>query len=232
MVKKYNHIIFDLDNTLWNFDKNSRESLLQIFTKYRLIEKFESFDFFAEIYEKHNQELWQQYRTGQIAKFALGLYRFSRTLETVKINDDDFAQRLNNEYLANTTVMTELVPHTFEILHYLKEKYPLHILTNGFFEVQFLKLRNSKLETFFQNLITSEEAGAQKPSPKTYKYALDRINASADECIFIGDDYEIDVVGALNVGIDSIFFNRKNEDTIDKPATFTVNSLLEIKNIL
>jgi putative hydrolase of the HAD superfamily len=231
-MKKYKQIIFDLDNTLWNFEKNSKESLLQVYTKHKLDQKFESFEKFFEIYETYNLDLWDQYRKGLIAKFALGLNRFAKTLATVNIFEDEFAQKLNTEYLANTTTKTELIPHAFEILLYLKDKYLMHILTNGFFEVQFLKLRNSKLETFFQNLITSEEAGALKPSPKIYKYALDKIIAQPEECIIIGDNYEIDIIGAQNVGIDQIFFNSKNVEIHGDKPTFIVNSLDEIKNIL
>jgi len=232
-MKLYKHIIFDFDNTLWNFDKNSRESLLKVFTKNKFDEKFESFDKFFEIFETINTKLWEQYRKGLVTKYALGLHRFAKTLATVNINEDEFAVKLNNEYLANTTTKTELIPHTFEILHYLKDKnYPLHILTNGFFEVQFLKLRNSKLETYFQNMITSEEAGALKPSPKIYKFALEKIGALPEECLFIGDTYDIDIVGAQNVGIDQVHFNRNNTSVDDIAATHTIHSLLDLKNIL
>jgi len=229
---KYKHILFDFDNTLWDFDKNSKESLLQVFEKYKMIERFESFETFYEIFEKHNLALWADYRNGLLDKYALGLYRFSRTLETVKVKDADLALKLNSEYLANTTLKTELIPNAFEILYYLREKYDLHIVTNGFYEVQFLKLRNSKLESFFKNLITSEEANALKPNPIFFKYTLEKLEATPENCIIIGDNYETDILGARNANIDQIFFNRYNENYISEKPTFEINSLLELKNIL
>jgi len=231
-MTKYKHILFDFDNTLWDFDKNSKESLFQIFEKYKLDEKFESFETFFEIYESNNLALWEDYRQGVIDKYALGLYRFSRTLASVKVKDNDFALKLNSEYLANTTLKIELIPDTFEILYYLREKYDLHIITNGFYEVQFLKLRNSKLETFFKTLITSEEANALKPSPKIFKYALDKLETTDNECILIGDGYDTDIIGAKNVNIDQIYFNRHSINYEGEKPTYEINSLLQIKNIL
>lgn len=231
-MKKYKHILFDLDNTLWDFDKNSKESLSEVFKKHKLESAFGDFENFFNIYEKYNLELWEQYRKGQVAKYALGLNRFARTLAEVSIFEDEFALRLNNEYLANTTTKTELIPHAFDLLLYLKDNYKMHILTNGFFEVQFLKLRNSKLETFFDNLITSEEAGALKPSPKIYKFLLNKINSTPEDCIFIGDNYEIDIIGAQNVGIDQIYFNRTHKKIRNERPTYQVNELCEVKEIL
>jgi len=231
-MTKYKHILFDFDNTLWDFDKNSKESLYQVFDKYKLVDKFGSFENFHDIYEKNNLSLWEDYRNGIIDKYALGLYRFSRTLESVKIKDSEFSLKLNSEYLANTTLKISLIPNTFEILYYLREKYNLHIITNGFYEVQFLKLRNSKLETFFKTLITSEEANALKPSQKIFEYTLEKIEANVNECILIGDSYETDIIGAKNINIDQIYFNRNKTNYNSEKPTYEINSLLEIKDIL
>ncbi len=230
-MTKYKHILFDLDNTLWNFDKNSKEALSQVFDKYKLETHFGNFENFDQIFDHHNLILWKKYIDGEIDKYALCLRRFNKTLETVNISDPELAARLNSEYLANTTLKTELMPDAFEILVYLRHKYEMHILTNGFYEVQFLKLRNSKLQNFFVNLFTSEETQALKPNSKFFDYVLERIQAKPEECIMIGDSYEIDIIGASNVGIEQIFFNYKKKTYQGMKPTYEIINLSEIKNI-
>ncbi len=233
---KYKHVIFDFDNTLWDFSQNSKESLKELYNSHERLQKaFDSFERFFETYEKNNNALWQRYRDGEIDKEFLAVNRFAFTLREGGIFEVEYAQKLNSEYLALTTTKTLLIPNALEILKYLKDKkYEIHILTDGFFEVQFLKLKQSKLAPYISNLITSEEFGKLKPDPDLFNFALEKINASKEQTIMVGDDYENDIIGAYEAGIDQIFFNRKNIplDSLEIKPTYTIHNLLEIKQIL
>ena len=100
------------------------------------------------------------------------------------------------------------------MLKYLSKKYKLHIITNGFHEVQHIKLQHAGLTSYFNEIITSEQMGVKKPNPKIFNYALQKANTSAEESIMIGDDLEVDVLGAEKVGIQGVFFNPKIQSAL------------------
>lgn len=232
-MKKYKHILFDLDDTVWDFQANSRDSLKEVYENRNLQKRFDNFEQFVEIYHKHNKALWEQYLRNEISKYSLGLNRFFLTLMEVGVSDADFANKLNAEYLAATTVKTKLVDGAFSVLMELNKKYKLHVLTNGFFEVQFLKIRNSKIESFFTHIVTSEECNALKPNKAIFEYALDKIGAKAEECILIGDNQVTDIEGAQNVGVDQVFYNpNQTALSIEKKPTYEVKHLKELIEIL
>ncbi len=230
-MKKYKHIFFDLDNTLWDFAANSKDSLKDIFDKYHFEENFSSFENFYNIYEKLNLQLWDEYRNGNISKETLSIRRFQFAADAKK-DQELTAFILNADYLATTTLKTKIIDYAKEVLNYLKNKYKIHIITDGFFEVQVVKLRSSQLSSFFSNVITAEEIGYLKPQKELFDFALETCNAKADETIMIGDDYKNDILGAHNAGIDQIFFNKNNLTNLTTEPTFTVHSLKEIINIL
>ncbi len=230
-MKKYKHLIFDLDNTIWDFDTNSTESLKEVYNNRNLGKKFDSLEQFSEIYHKHNKELWIRYQNNEINKFTLGLNRFYMTLSEVGVNDSQFSNKLNAEYLATTTLQTKLIKDALKVVISLSKKYPLHIITNGFFEVQFLKVRNSKLEPYFTHIITSEECNSLKPDIKIFEYTLDRIGAKPDECIIIGDNFDTDIIGAKNANIDQVFFNRKGITNLSHKPTYEIKLLIELLEI-
>ncbi len=235
-MKKYQHIIFDFDNTLWDFATNSKESLLELYNKHqKLQQKFGSFENFYNLYEKYNIELWKLYRKGEVSKDGLSTNRFAFPLREVGIRDIEYATKLNSEYLALTTTKTKLKPYAIDVLKYLKSKgYNLHILTDGFFEVQFLKLKTSKLIPYITHIIVSEEVGFLKPDSRLFQYMTEKIGADKSQMIMVGDDYENDIIGAYNFGMDQVFYNIKNLDIDALPIkpTYTIFSLIELKDIL
>jgi putative hydrolase of the HAD superfamily len=147
------------------------------------------------------------------------------------IIDDDLAELIGDEYLDISPTKTLLIPHARKILDYLQSRYKLHIITNGFQSTQEIKMKNCRLEPYFQSLTTSETVGHNKPRPEIFHQALTRVNARKKESLMIGDDLEVDITGARKFGIDQVFLNRDGIVHQD-PVTYEINSLLELKGIL
>jgi putative hydrolase of the HAD superfamily len=229
-MKKYKNIYFDLDRTLWDFDSNAKESFQDIYKKYELQEIFNTFDNFYNTYVKHNERLWKIYRDGKIRKSVLTFKRFALTLEEFGVKDEELAKKIGQDYIEISPTKKRLFPGTYETLDYLKDKYNLYIITNGFNEVQFTKLKNSKLDTYFKKVFTSENAGAQKPNAKIFEHALKTVNAKKKESVMIGDDIDTDIIGAKKFGLDQIYFNpERKEHTEDITHEITtIKELLEI----
>ena len=226
------HIFFDLDRTLWDFNANSRLELKNLWNQFQLHQKGISLhDQFIKIYEKINNECWAKYRSNEITKEELRGKRFNDTLSYFGIEDNKLANEIGLAYIKNSPTRTLLVNNTIEILTYLKSKYTLHIITNGFKEVQYLKLNNCGLTPFFNEIITSEEVGVMKPNPKVFEFALEKAKASKNESIYVGDDFKVDIEGALNAGINAIFYNP-NQKKHELPIFGDVTELIQIKTIL
>lgn len=230
-MSKYKNIFFDFDNTLWDFTYNSKESLKEIFKKYNFAQDFETFDIFYDQYEKNNTELWDLYRDGNISKESLTARRFLFASEKRKYNEINPIQ-INSDYLALTTQKTKVIENAIKLLNYLQNKYIINIITDGFFEVQMVKLRTSKLSSFISNIITAEEVGHLKPNKKLFEFAMQTCKAKPEESIMVGDNYFTDIIGAHYAGMDQIFFNRENRTEYDIKPTFIVESLKDIMNIL
>ncbi len=230
MTKKFSHIFFDLDRTLWDFDKNSREALTDIFHNFQLT-AFQSPDEFILSYHKHNERLWAQYREGNLTKEILRSKRFSLTLEEKKIKNNELAARIGEVYLNMSMQKTILFPGTHETLKYLKSKYKLYIITNGFKETQMSKLRNCQLEEYFDKIFTSEAIGINKPRPEIFHWAVSSVNARKKSSLMIGDDPAVDIQGASRYGIGTVFFNPERISTEIK-ADYEIFKLSELKNIL
>ncbi len=229
-MKAYKHIFFDLDRTLWNFDSNSDQALQQIYTQY-LNGCCAGFDEFIKSYRAINHNLWKLYRRNQISKEDLSVERFRRVIQKYSFDSPNVAEIISQEYLELSPTFTELCEGTHEILHYLKDKYHMHIMTNGFKEVQVPKLRNSKLDAYFEHVFISEEIGYKKPDKRIYEYALRKTQASIDECIMIGDDQHSDIAGAKDIGMDQVLFNPKQEK-IEVIPRFEIRKLSELRAIL
>lgn len=228
----YKHIFFDLDRTLWDFESNSREALHEIYNDFKLKDRgISSFEAFLKSYQHHNETLWELYRKEIITKEYLRSSRFQLCLADFDINDRNLAVKMGEKYIQESPLKTNLFPYTFEVLHYLSKKYKLHIITNGFEEVQHIKLKYSKLKRFFNHVITSELVGAKKPNPKIFKLALEKAGASVQESLMIGDDFPIDILGAKNIGMDQVFFNPNKYLTKQK-ATIQISCLSELKELL
>lgn len=231
-MKQYKHIFFDLDRTLWDFDAAAEVAFERIYEQYHLKDLgIPSAHEFHEVYHPLNERLWELYREDKITKDYLNRTRFVLPLEHYGIHDTDLADHLSEDYVYWSPRIVRLVPGTMELLDYLKPKYHLHLITNGFQEVQDTKLSLSGMKPYFETLTVSEEVGVKKPNPEIFQYALRKANATAEESLVIGDEMAVDIDGARAAGIDQIFFNpSKKEEKGER--TFEVYNLLEIKNIL
>ncbi len=231
-MKTYKHIFFDLDHTLWDFETNSKQALLQIYTEQNLIEKgVPVFDNFYNRYVPINDRYWARYHNQIVSKEKLRLGRFLDTLKEFGINDVALAETMAQSYLDLSPKMTALFADAVDVLKYLQGKYTLHLITNGFVEVQWIKIENSGLKPFFEHIIVSEEVGTQKPDKAIFEIAMERAKTNAAESIMIGDNYNTDIVGARNAGMDQIFFNPKKKRKRE-PVTFEITTLIELKEIL
>jgi putative hydrolase of the HAD superfamily len=232
-MRRYNHIFFDLDHTLWDFDTNAKHTLSDLYAEFQL-KDFVSVDF-DEFYPKylyHNKILWERYQKGFITVEELKWKRMWRTLLEFKVGDEKLAKGMSVRFLEILPTKTDLFPHAIEILTYLKEKdYSLHLITNGFEKTQWNKLRNSGMNHFFKEVITSESSNSVKPEKEIFEYALQKANATTNESIMIGDNLDADIQGAINAGMDNIFVNHINEVPRLTP-TYTVTHLSQLERIL
>ena len=226
------HIFFDLDHTLWDFEKNSEsviESLLVTYDVERLY-NIDAKDFIKK-YKKINKKLWHLYSQKKITKEELRSTRFTKTLEKCGAKNIKLGLLLEKAYIAKSPYQTRLLEGTNEILDYLKPKYELHILSNGFKEVQHIKLHESGIKKHFNNIFISEEMGFQKPEKEIFDAARKIAKVDADECIMIGDDFGNDVEGALNAGWKAVYFSSRKR-RIKNPNLFQIKNLLDLKDLL
>ena len=230
--EKYKHIFFDLDHTLWDFDANARETLEHLHRELKLHDKgIYDFDLFHKNYLQHNEKLWDKYRKGQIKHDELRLKRMWLALLDFRIADETLAREMGDLFLQLLPTRTILFPHTKEVLHYLTGKgYQLHLITNGFEKTQHSKLQTSGLKIFFNEIITSEGSNSLKPQKEIFEYALAKAGATVSESVMIGDTLDVDIVGAMGVGMDQVHVNFSNAQQDLKP-TFTVTTLKELENI-
>lgn len=231
-MKKYQNIYFDLDHTLWDFDKNALTTLTEVYASFDLANRVNAhFDDFYQKYLYHNQVLWNRYHKGFISVDDLKWKRMWRTLLDYKVADEMLAKDLSGKFLEILPTQKEVFPYTFEILDYLVDKnYRLHLITNGFEKTQWSKLRNSGLEKYFEHVITSEASNSVKPNKEIFDYAVAKAGADISSSIMIGDNLEADIAGAMNAGMDSIFVNHIGATTELTP-TFTVTHLKELEAI-
>jgi putative hydrolase of the HAD superfamily len=232
--KKYDHLFFDLDHTLWDFEANSEATLRDLFTELKLDERATSdFNDFHTTYSHHNNIYWDRFRKGFINREELRWKRMWRTLVDYKIADEGLAKSLSDRYLDILPTKTNLFPHCKELLAYLSEKnYPMHIITNGFEKTQHQKLKNSGIDHFFIQVVTSEQAGIMKPHAAIFEYALNKANTTASQSIMIGDTLEVDMLGAINAGIDTAYFNPAQPPTEKIKPTYVIDNLGELFKIL
>ena len=231
-MKKYKHLFFDLDKTLWDFDENTKDTFKDLFNFYKLNEKGIPYvKIFHDTYNKHNDELWDKYRKGLVVKSFLIVQRYILTLSDFNIFDNKLAEDLSKDYLRISPLKTKLIPYAQQALQYLSKKYSLHIITNGFNEVQYIKVEKSNIKKYFDKIITSEEAGFNKPNKNIFLYSLNKTGALVNESLMIGDAIDVDITGAQSIGMDQVFYNPKNISTPIN-STFEINSLKELINIL
>lgn len=229
----YKHLFFDLDHTLWDFETNSKETIRELFSTHRLNETVTNdFDLFFEKYSFHNKRLWHRYNHGFIKQEELKWKRMWHALLEFKLGDEALAKKLSANFLEILPGKKQLFPHAKEILVYLTNKnYKLHLITNGFEQVQWRKLDNAQIGHFFSTVITSESAGSLKPHKEIFDFAISKATCCYEESIMIGDNLDADILGAMNAGMDTIFVNHIKEETALKP-THIIYHLKELEDIL
>jgi len=231
MLKTYKHIFFDLDNTLWDYDGNSADAIADLLKKYKLEDKIGRTDEFIKVYQTINTDLWNQYRKGILKKEVLRTERFLVTLGKFGIHDFSLAEKIGIEYLDISPTKTKLFEHTSVVLEYLRRKYKLYILSNGFTDTQFKKMRSAGILGFFEYVFTSEKIGSSKPSPGIFRYALNHVSATPEDSLMIGDDLEIDILGARDFGMDQVYFNPSMKPHKEK-ITCEIAALAELTKLL
>lgn len=221
-------IFFDLDHTLWDFDKNSEMAFDRIFkAKYPHIK---TADFIAK-YAPINQECWKLYQNDKITHIELRYNRLKFSFDALNLEiSDEEINDIANDYIEFLTDNNHLFDGTIELLEYLKPKYKLHIITNGFATVQDKKINNALLSGYFSTITNSELAGVKKPNSIIFDFAINLAKASKENSIMIGDCLDADINGALNAGLDAIFFNEKNAEAPENIKQ--INHLLELKKYL
>jgi YjjG family noncanonical pyrimidine nucleotidase len=221
-------VFFDLDHTLWDFEKNSALAFEIIFEKH-LINL--DFDKFLGFYVPTNFKYWEMYRKDEIDHLTMRYQRLKDTFDFLDYAiDDNKIRLLSDEYIHYLPKNNHLFEGAIPVLDYLKSKYNLHIITNGFAEIQNNKLNNSNIRHYFKTITNSEIAGVKKPNPIIFEFALDLAKAKKENSIMIGDCLEADVQGALDAGLDAIHFNENN--TKKEGNIKQINHLLELKNHL
>jgi putative hydrolase of the HAD superfamily len=230
-MKQYRHLFFDLDHTLWDFRANSRETLRELHVELGLAQHgVEDVDELISVYEDVNRGLWKRYEAGHLNKEVLRVLRFRNTLLQFGIRNEPLATRMGEAYLEQCPLKPNLFQGTQALLQDLSAQYRLHIITNGFHEVQQVKLRSSGIHHHFDVVLSSEKAGAGKPDPRIFAKALAMSGAKVEESLMIGDDHETDMRGARNAGWDQVHFAAEN--TPDTSATYRVAHMDELRPIL
>lgn len=231
-MQKYKNLFIDLDDTIYDFSGASKEAFRETYDLLHYERLFDSFEHYLSIYEPYNLELWRIYGEGKITKEELNRRRYSHPLESVGVFDQKLAATFCREALSRIPTKNKVMPGAIELLEYLRPRYRMFILSNGFTELQSRKMRTAGLDIYFNALILSEEIGVNKPNPELYEYALKKSNSKLEESIMIGDMFDTDIMGAANVGMEQIYYNPKGKQGHSFKPTYEVAHLLEIKDIL
>jgi len=232
-MMRYKNLFIDLDDTLWDTYHNNKKCLEGLYADLKWDKYFASFEAFFDIYMPNNDRLWAEYRNNKINKQTLVLERFGSVLRPIGITKREDILAINKEFLKYTGDRTgRLIEGAIDLLEYLRPSYKMYILSNGFKGVQEQKMRNSGIYSYFQKIILSEDAGIHKPHKEIFDFALKNTNSQRTETLMIGDCWEADIEGARRSKIDQLWFNPKGLEEKDCKPTFTVKSLVEIKNIL
>ena len=230
--KNYKCIFFDLDHTLWDYDSNSKETLFELYHHHDLCARgVHAFDDFFDRFKVVNLSLWDQYDRGQITSDVIRRERFKQILEPFQAFEHTLCETLATEYLASCPKKSKLMPGAIEVLDYLANQYNLTIITNGFEEIQHMKLTAGNLHGYFDHIITSQKAGHRKPAREIFDYALRLNDIECHEAIMIGDNPITDIGGARNALIDTVFFNPEKMSH-NAEAHYEISTLEELRQFL
>lgn len=231
-MKRYKNLFFDLDDTLWAFSQNARETFEEIYCKYQFNRYFDSFHHFYSLYQRRNKELWTLYGKGGITKDELNRQRFLYPLQSVGIDNPILAGEYSKDFFSIIPTKTGLMPYAREVLEYLVPRYHLYILSNGFRELQAKKIQVAGIDSYFEKVILSEDLGVQKPRPEIFYFALSATQSELQESLMIGDSWEADVTGAHNIGMGQVFYNVARLGEFPFIPDYQIDSLKELMELL
>lgn len=234
-MTQYRNIFIDLDDTIWDFTANSHVALEVMYRDLDIASIYPDYEEFWKKYYAKNSELWALYHHGKIDKDFLVVERYAHLLRSVGYADPDniMAARMNQYYLDRLAEQTQLVPHAIELLQYLQQRgYNLYILSNGFIEVQQRKLQSAGIAQYFSRIVLSDEIGITKPDRRLFDYALQVTDSHADDTLLIGDNYDADILGAMNAGWGQIYFDRNHRGITAEQPQYTIDSLDKVMQIL
>jgi len=230
---KYKSIFIDLDDTLWAFTENARDTFEDMYHQYRFERYFQSFDHFMELYVPKNLELWDLYGRHEISKDELNARRFSYPLLQVGVDDPALVKAYSDGFFAAIPYKRKLMPHAMEALEYLSGKYRLYILSNGFRELQEQKMRSAGILHYFRKIVLSEDIGAHKPFPAIFNFAMSATQSEFRTSLMIGDNWKNDVAGARDVGMGQGYYCPDAEPSVlDFQPTFLLRDWKEIGEVL
>ncbi|NVO85938.1 YjjG family noncanonical pyrimidine nucleotidase [Hymenobacter terrestris] len=230
---KYRHLFFDLDHTLWDFETNADQTLRHLYEEHDL-SRYGTFtvEAFIRVYSDINHGLWRLYQNGKIGQQQLRATRFPRTFSKLGLAEADSPADMSDQFTDILPLKSAVFPYTHEVLDYLRDKgYELHLITNGFRDVQHVKLQSSNLTDYFREIVTSECCGHLKPDTRIFQHALERSGATAAESLMVGDNLECDVLGAYNAGLDQVYFNPDKRRHFNQ-VTYEISCLSELKGFL
>ena len=231
-MKYYRHLIFDLDHTLWDFKRSATETLRELYTTYALATLGDfSPQQFCDTFEEVNYHLWGLYNRGEYDQHRLRSERFGMILTRLGIDADRVPEGLAEEYLRVCPTKPHVMPHAVATLDYLQAHYQLHILTNGFAEVQAIKLKSAGLTDYFTEVVASDTTGHKKPHQPIFDYILSQLKADRRRCLMIGDSLKAYILGAKNAGIDQVYYNP-DRVAHDEEITHEIACLSELRHIL
>lgn len=229
---KYRNLFFDLDDTLWAFSQNARDTFEEVYLKYSFNRYFDSFDHYYTIYQRRNTELWLEYGEGKITKDDLNRQRFFYPLQAVGVNDEALAEQFSDDFFAIIPTKSGLMPHAKEVLEYLAPRYNLYILSNGFRELQSRKMQSAEIRAYFKKIVLSEDLGVLKPRPEIFNFALSATQSELRDSLMIGDSWEADITGAHGVGMHQAYYNVAGRTSFPFTPTYQIHSLKELLVLL
>lgn len=228
----YKNLFFDLDDTIWAFSLNARDTYEEMYHKYKYDRFFDSFEHYYTLYNRRNMELWTEYANGQVTKDELNRQRYFYPLEAVGAGDADLARAYEKDALFTIPTKSKLMPHARETLEYLSSKYNLYILSNGFKELQSRKMQSSNIDKYFKKIVLSDDIGVLKPWPEIFHFALSATQSELRDSLMIGDSWENDIIGAAKVGMHQVFYNPRGFAERPFAPTYQITDLKELKDLL
>ncbi|MFM1914002.1 MAG: hypothetical protein RIR51_1855 [Bacteroidota bacterium] len=221
-------IFFDWDHTLWDAETNAVDTLSELFFEFKLKEKFQvEFSEFQLHFQKINDRLWKEYQLGDLSQEELRNSRFKMVFENFQILED--SDNFSNHFLYRNPRKKKLMAGAKDLVELLSNQFQLFILTNGFDEIQQIKVGESDIANYFQKIYTPKNTGFKKPNPNFFEFVLKDTKLKKDEVVMVGDNLEVDILGAENVGIKAIHYTP-TQDTNFKENK--IKYLLELQELL